>query len=171
MARWRSGEGYREIGRVIGKSPASVFGVLRLPGGYTPVLRVRAAVQLRLAEREEISRRLSAGGFLRRKHWRTQRPFCQSRQHNHCGARRGQIITAYPSATDMQVYFGDPRSPWQRGTNENTHRLLRQYFPKKTSLSVYSPVELDHIAGKLNQRPRKTLDLASPADKLQEGWR
>ena len=63
--RWRSGEGDSEMGRALGKFPASVFGVLRLHGGYTPARRVRAAVQLTLAEREEISRGLSAGWSLR----------------------------------------------------------------------------------------------------------
>lgn len=68
--------------------------------------------------------------------------------------------------TNMQVYFCDPQSPWQRGTNENTNRLLRQYFPKKTDLSVYSQQELDKVALGLNQRPRKTLDYLTPIDKL-----
>ncbi len=70
-------------------------------------------------------------------------------------------------ATDTQVYFCDPRSPWQRGTNENTNRLLRQYFPKGKDLSVFSQAELNKVARKLNQRPRKTLGYETPADKLQ----
>lgn len=70
-------------------------------------------------------------------------------------------------ATDMQVYFCDPQSPWQRGTNENTNRLLRQYFPKGTELSGYSQLELNEVALKLNQRPRKSLDYLTPAEKLQ----
>lgn len=69
-------------------------------------------------------------------------------------------------ATNVQVYFCDPQSPWQRGTNENTNRLLRQYFPKGTDLSNYSQTYLNQVALKLNQRPRKTLGFRTPADKL-----
>jgi IS30 family transposase len=69
-------------------------------------------------------------------------------------------------ATNVPVYFCDPQSPWQRGTNENTNRLLRQYFPKDTELSGYSQADLNKIALRLNQRPRKTLGFQTPASKL-----
>jgi IS30 family transposase len=70
-------------------------------------------------------------------------------------------------ATDVQVYFCDPQSPWQRGTNENTNLLLRQYFPRGTDLSPFSQAQLDQVSLRLNQRPRKTLGFKSPASKLQ----
>lgn len=70
-------------------------------------------------------------------------------------------------ATDVKVYFCDPKSPWQRGTNENTNRLLRQYFPNETDLSGFSQRDLNDVARRLNQRPRKTLGFISPEEKLQ----
>jgi IS30 family transposase len=74
---------------------------------------------------------------------------------------------AFTVATDVKVYFCDPQSPWQRGTNENTNLLLRQYFPRGTDLSAYSQAQLDQVAQRLNQRPRKTLGFQTPASKLQ----
>jgi IS30 family transposase len=360
--RWRTGESLSDIGRAIGRFPASIFGLLRLHGGMTPPARRRAARALTLAEREEVSRGLAAGASLRQiaralqrapstisrevsrnttshsyratraeerawdrarrpklcqlalnpklryivssklaldwspeqiagwlkrmypdeeslhvshetiyrslfiqtrgvlkkelqRHLRTQRVLRQSRHSNIRGLRRGQIIDGVPIAnrspevkdravpghwegdlmagrgnthiatlverhsrftmlvkvngkdtktvvtalstqvrslphrlrqsltwdrgmeladhkiftlaTDAQVYFCDPQSPWQRGTNENTNRLLRQYFPRGTDLSAHSQTELNRIAKKLNQRPRKILGYETPADRLQ----
>lgn len=82
---------------------------------------------------------------------------------------RGPEMAAHKKftvATDVSVYFCDPKSPWQRGTSENTNRLLRQYLPRRTDLSVYDQADLDLIALKLNSRPRKTLGYGTPAATL-----
>ena len=70
-------------------------------------------------------------------------------------------------ATNVDVYFCDPSSPWQRGSNENTNRLLRQYFPKGTNIAVHSQAKLNQVARQMNGRPRKTLGFETPAMKLQ----
>lgn len=75
---------------------------------------------------------------------------------------------AFRVATGVPVYFCDPASPWQRGSNENTNGLLRQYFPKSTDLTIYGPEDLEHVAQKLNRRPRKTLGWKTPAERLLE---
>ena len=83
---------------------------------------------------------------------------------------RGTEMTAHKDftvATDIQVYFCDPRSPWQRGSNENTNGLLRQYFPKGEDVSGFSQAELNQIARRLNERPRETLNWLTPLEALK----
>ena len=73
-----------------------------------------------------------------------------------------------PLATGIDVYFCDPHAPWQRGSNENTNGLLRQYFPKGTDLSLHSEIDLDHVADELNDRPRQRLGFYKPTEQLAE---
>jgi IS30 family transposase len=84
---------------------------------------------------------------------------------------RGKELTdhkRFTLATDIEVYFCDPQSPWQRGSNENTNRLLRQYFPKGTDLSAHSQAKLNAVARQLNERPRKTLNFETPAERFSQ---
>ncbi len=76
--------------------------------------------------------------------------------------------TQFSVDTGIEVFFCDPNSPWQRGTNENTNRLLRQYFPKGTDMSKLTQHDLDEAAYSLNTRPRQTLNWMTPSDKLAE---
>ena len=84
---------------------------------------------------------------------------------------RGKELTdhkRFSMETDIDVYFCDPQSPWQRGSSENTNRLLRQYFPKGFDLAAHSQADLNKVARQLNERPRKTLDFQSPAERFSQ---
>ena len=152
----RAVPGHWEGDLIIGKNNKSAIGtlverstrfvmLLHLPAGYAPG-RVAAAMTETMAGLPDAIRRSLT--------WD---------QGSEMAAH--QKITM---ATDMPVYFCDPHSPWQRGSNENTNGLLRQYFPKGTDLSVHSRQHLQAVAGELNERPRKTLGWATPAEALAE---
>ena len=84
---------------------------------------------------------------------------------------RGSEMTEHAKftmATKIDVYFCDPQSPWQRGSNENTNRLLRQYFPKGIDMSTFSQAKLSAVARQLNERPRKTLQYQTPAERFEQ---
>lgn len=74
----------------------------------------------------------------------------------------------FTMATKIDVYFCDPQSPWQRGSNENTNRLLRQYFPRGLDMSTYSKAKLSAVARQLNERPRKTMQYQTPAERFAQ---
>ncbi len=84
---------------------------------------------------------------------------------------RGSEMTnhaQFTMATKIDVFFCDPQSPWQRGSNENTNRLLRQYFPRGLDMSTFSQAKLSAVARQLNQRPRKTLQYQTPAERFEQ---
>ena len=116
--------------------------LVKLPGKDAPTVRRSLARQVQRLPRE----------LLRSLTWDRGSEMAEHRE--------------FTMATAVKVYFCDPRSPWQRGTNENTNRLLRQYFPKGTDLSRLSQATLNRVARELNQRPRKTLGYETPADRM-----
>jgi len=132
------------IGTLVERSTRYVM-LLHLPAGYTPTL-VRDALIAKIQTLPEQLRRSLT--------WDQG-----SEMHLH-----GQ----FTQATNMPVYFCDPHAPWQRGTNENTNGLLRQYFPKSTDLAVHTAGQLDAVAVQLNDRPRMTLDWDSPAERMTQ---
>ena len=130
------------VGTLVERTTGFVM-LLHLPDGHT-ALAVQAALVTKMAELPE-QLRLSLT-------WDQGKEMA-----NHI---------AIAKATDLDIYFADPHSPWQRGSNENTNGLLRQYLPKSTDLSFYGPQMLDNIAAELNARPRKRHGFLTPAEVL-----
>jgi len=149
--------------------------MLSRTGGIRPAAKRRSRLALTLAEREEISRGIAAGHSIRTIAAQLRRaPSTVSREVNRNGGRRwdrGKEMAdhkRFSLAIDIDVYFCDPQQPWQRGSNENTTRLLRQYFPKGMDLSNVHQNRLNAVARQLNERPRETLQFYSPAERFNE---
>jgi IS30 family transposase len=134
------GKGLSAIGTLVERQTRFVI-LLRLPRGHTAE-SVRSAMTKRI---------VTLPAQLRRSITWDQGP--EMAEH-----------VRFTVDTGVHIYFCDPRSPWQRGTNENTNGLVRQYLPKKTDLSIYNQRQLDAIARSLNTRPRKTLDFVTPSE-------
>ena len=151
--RWKAGQTLHEIGRAYGKPHPTIRKVLLSRGGIAPTARRRSRLALTLAEREDISRGIASDSSLREIARRLDRAASTvSREICRHGGR-----PAY-RAHDADDHAWDSALP---------NLLLRQYFPRGTDLSVHSQVQLDQVALRLNQRPRKTLVFETPASKLQ----
>ena len=167
--RWQRGESMSSIGRVFDRQSSSVFSVISPTGGIRPSYiatlverHSRYVMLVKVANKDTES---VISGLIKSAQ-RLPRELYKSLTWD-----RGKELADHPRltiATDIDVYFCDPHSPWQRGSNENTNRLLRQYLPRGTDLSVHSQAKLSAIARQLNERPRKTLQYQTPAEKFAE---
>jgi IS30 family transposase len=182
--RWKKGDNLHQIAQLFDRHHPSIQRILAESGGIKPPPRCRSELALTLAEREAISRGLASGQSMRSIASELGRsPSTISREISRNGGQksyranqsdqaawdRGKEMAEHKRftlATDVKVYFCDPQHPWQRGSNENTNGLLRQYFPKGMSLANYSQAKLNAVARQLNERPRKTLNYQTPAERF-----
>ena len=153
--RLRLGDSIRAIARLLGRDPGTVSREVERTTRFTILLHLPDGHDAEHVQQAIIDKMASLPKLLRNS--LTWDQGAELALHKRIGA-----------SLDMAVYFCDPHSPWQRGTNENTNGLLRQYFPKGTDLSVYPEDYLDAVAEELNDRPRKTLGFMKPSEKIIE---
>jgi IS30 family transposase len=180
--RWEKGDSINAIARDLDRSHSTVQGARARTVGIRPAPKRRSRLALTLAECEEISRGIAVGLSIRAIAAQLNRaPSTVSREINRNGGRRRYRASLtwdrgkemadhkrFSLAADIQVYFCDPRQPWQRASNENTNGLLRQYFPKGMDISNVHQNRLNAVARQLNERPRETLQFYLPAEKFAE---
>lgn len=169
--RWRQGESLHQIARLFDRHHSSVRGILAETGGIRPPTRRRSPlverstryVMLVKVDRKDTQTVVDALIRTARK--------LPNELYKSLTWDRGKEMAdhrRFTLATDIQVYVCDPQSPWQRGSNENTNGLLRQYFPKGIDLSAFSQAKLNEVARKLNERPRKTLGFETPIERYRQ---
>src|SRR5215468_7041077 len=160
-SRWKAGQTLHAIGRWLGKDHRVIRFLLARHGGIAPPVHSRFCMLVKVPGKDTATVVAALSRHVRQLPATLRRSLTWDR-----GLEMAEH-KSFTMATDVQVYFCDPQSPWQRGSNENTNGLLRQYLPKKADLTRYSQSDLDAIALRLNQRPRQTLGFHTPADKLQ----
>ena len=178
--RYKAGESVLGIIGALRQRPGNINRVLEASGGIAPVPRTRSQRVLRFGEREEdiatlVERQSRFVVLVKLSEKSTEavvdalisavRKLPIALRKSLTWDRGAELAShaTFTVATDVKVYFCDPSSPWQRGSNENTNGLLRQYYPKGKDLSTVSQAQLDTVARKLNTRPRETLNWKTPA--------
>jgi len=173
--RWQKGESLNAIARHFGSSHSSIQRIFAPTGGIRPAVRQRSRRALTLVERHtryvmlvRVPRKDTKtviDALIKQAH-KLPRELYKSLTWD-----RGKEMAdhqRFSLDTDIKVYFCDPQSPWQRGSNENTNGLLRQYFPKGMDLSNVHQNRLNAVARRLNERPRKTLEHRTPAERFAQ---